>query len=150
MLKIIISFISFIILVRLFGTFISRILKSTAIVIPAHSEILSDVFEMETPVNTDFLKIEGAVTFPKVGFVVLMHSILIRKLIQYNGIYTRRSKINRKYWYEHEEHELYLFCSSYNGNWHIRKVISQTVFKLVFRLVLRGVVFLEPGNSASQ
>ena len=72
MLKIIISFISFIILVRLFGTFISRILKSTAIVIPAHSEILSDVFEMETPVNTDFLKIEGAVTFPKVGFAVLM------------------------------------------------------------------------------
>ena len=54
-------------MIRLCGTFITRILKSTAIVLPAHSEILSDVFEMETPVNADFLKIEGAVTFPKVS-----------------------------------------------------------------------------------
>ena len=91
--------------------------------IPAHSEILSDVFEMETPVNTEFLKIEGAVTFPKVRSFAISNS---SKLIQYNGIYTRRSKINRKYWYEHQEHELYLFCSSYNGNWHIRKDFSNS------------------------
>ena len=62
-----ISFISLIILLRLFGTFISRISKSAAMVMPANSEILSDIFEMETPVQTEFLKIEGAVTFPKVG-----------------------------------------------------------------------------------
>ena len=117
------SIFSIIISIRILWKMTSKILKNEAIIFPVASEVLSvDFFEDETNVeHSEQIRINGAVTFP-----------------QYNGIYNRKSKHNKKYWFEHANHELYIFCSSFNGNWHIRAHVQHcSIDSIEFSLNLK-------------